>query len=185
MSASSKALPITVEQYEGFAGYPGLKDELIYGEIVMSPQPKPYHQLIVKRLQRLLDNIVEPYGYTTVQNSNIRFDLANSMPAPDILVLPANALLEACRADSYISTTPILVAEVISPANRKRNMEDKVRLYLDNGVALVVEIYPKRKMIRCYSPNAASAELYEEDDVTLPAAIAGKISISDIFTMEV
>jgi hypothetical protein len=41
MATAFKAPPITVQQYEAFQGYPGLKDELIYGEIILSPQPKP------------------------------------------------------------------------------------------------------------------------------------------------
>ncbi len=44
MATVSVAPPITVEQYLGFRGYPGLRDELINGEIVLSPQPKPHHQ---------------------------------------------------------------------------------------------------------------------------------------------
>lgn len=50
MPTASKAPAITVEQYEGFEGYPGLRDELIYGEIVLSPQRKPVHQQVAGNL---------------------------------------------------------------------------------------------------------------------------------------
>jgi len=37
--------PITVAQYlHSFEGYPGLRDELINGRIVMYPQPYPSEQ---------------------------------------------------------------------------------------------------------------------------------------------
>jgi hypothetical protein len=43
-------VPITIQQYEQFEGYPGLRDELIEGDIVMSPQPKPLNQQTVRNI---------------------------------------------------------------------------------------------------------------------------------------
>jgi Uma2 family endonuclease len=53
-----KAPPITIEQFEAFESFPGLRDELIRGEIVLSPQPKPFHQQIAKNIERLLERVL-------------------------------------------------------------------------------------------------------------------------------
>lgn len=183
MSAASKVSPVTVEQYEQFEGYPGLKDELIYGEIVMSPQPKPLGQQLAENLQRLLFNIVEQYGYVAKQNSNIRFALAHSMPAPDVFVLPATVWRDACHFDRYVSTAPVVVAEVLSPSNRRKPLTDKIRLYLENGVALVIEVHPKRRLVKCYSGTSEPVVACEDEKIGLPDAIAGMINVSDIFVL--
>ncbi len=181
MSAAGKALPITVEQYEHFEGYPGLKDELIYGEIVMSPQPKPLHQQLAENLQRLLSNMVEQYGYVVKQNSNIRFAVAHSMPAPEVFVIPSNIWRDACQFDRYLSTAPILVAEILSPSNRRKPLSDKIRLYLERGVALVIEVHPKRRIVKCYSGSSEPVVAFEGETIDLPEAIAGTINVSEMF----
>ncbi len=78
----SKAPPITVEQYKAFEGYPGLKDELINGEIVLSPQPKPLHQEVLSNVLFLLREAIESQDFTAQTNSNVDFGPQFSMPAP-------------------------------------------------------------------------------------------------------
>ena len=47
MGTTAKAPPITVEQYCGFEPPPGFRAELLDGEIIVSPEPKPIHQQVV------------------------------------------------------------------------------------------------------------------------------------------
>ena len=94
----AKAPPITVEQYEAFEGFPGLRDELIKGEIVLSPQPKPLHQQIAENIQSLLNQVLSD-RFVAKQNSNIKFREANSMPAPDVFVVGRADWKRACESD--------------------------------------------------------------------------------------
>ena len=109
MAATTVAPPITVEQYERFSGYPGLRDELIHGEIVLSPQPKPLHQPVAQNVHDLLRAAVRSQPYTARQNSNLRFPGVYSMPAPDVFVVSRKEWCRACRENEYVSKTPILV----------------------------------------------------------------------------
>jgi Uma2 family endonuclease len=148
MATSPKVPPITIEQYEHFEGYPGLRDELIYGEIVMSPQPKPLHQQTARNIERLLDNALgEDSQYVARQNSNIKFAKVNSMPAPDVFVVLKKDWLAACENDVYLVNPPALAVEVISRANRPRRVEQKVDLYLDHGVLQVWVVNPKKQTL--------------------------------------
>jgi Uma2 family endonuclease len=140
--------PITVEQYLGFEGYPGLRDELINGRIVLSPQPKPHHQHVVQNLYRLLWVAFENSRFFVAMNSNIRFDQANSMPAPDVFVVSKKAWFEAIEREDYLQEAPLLVVEVLSPANRKKHVEEKTRLYLERGVQHVLIADPKQATLR-------------------------------------
>jgi Uma2 family endonuclease len=147
MPSALQAPPITVEQFEAFEGYPGLKDELINGEIVLSPQPKPLHQQVAKNICRLLDEALRGQDYTAQQNSNIQFREANSMPAPDVFVITKKAWKLACERDEYLSAPPVLVVEVISPANRKKRVEAKTEVYLSGGVSEVWLVHPKTRAL--------------------------------------
>ncbi len=159
MPARGLPAPITVEQYERFVGYPGLKDELIYGEIVLSPQPKPLPQQIAE--------------------THLRFGAAHSTPAPDVLLVPVEAWREACRKNQYLSAPPLVVAEVLSLSNRSAVMAKKVRLYLEQGVKMVLVIQPKARQLACHQANQDVLLAAAEDQITLPQA--GVVSLSTVF----
>jgi len=110
-SRLSTVTPITIEQYEAFEGYPGLKDELILGKIILSPQPKPLHRQVTQNIQDLLHSALKGQRYTVQQNSNVRFRAANSVPAPDVFVITKEQWNRACEIDDYLSDPPILVVE--------------------------------------------------------------------------
>jgi Uma2 family endonuclease len=180
MSTALQSPPITVEQYERFEGYPGLKDELINGEICLSPQPKPLHQQIVRNINRLLDAALQGQIYTAQQNSNIRFRGANSMPSPDVFVITQQDWQRACEADDYLSVPPILVIEILSPANCKRRVEAKVALYLSQGVTEVWLVYPKSRKTVIHRKHF---EVAAGDEIPLPAPLTGSLKTASFFAI--
>jgi Uma2 family endonuclease len=88
-----------VEQYKAFAGYPGLRDELIYGEILLSPRPKPLHQQMVTNVMDLLRAALKDRDIVVQGNTNIDFGAEFSMPAPDVLVIARSEWKRACDQD--------------------------------------------------------------------------------------
>jgi len=178
MATAFKAPPITVEQYKAFAGYPGLKDELNYGEIVLSPQPKPLHQQVLLNVMDSLRAALKDQEFTVQTNSNIDFGTEFSMPAPDVFVIAKSEWKRACDEDDYVRTAPILVVEVLSPANTKPAVEKKVTLYLNNGVKEVWLIHPKRQTVLRVTPAKRAAA---KGLVALPPPLTGKIALAEIF----
>ena len=177
-----KAPPISVEQYEAFEGFPGLRDELINGEIVLSPQPKPLHQQISENISVLLNKVLGG-EFIAKQNSNIKFREANSMPAPDVFVVSRSDWRKACESDQYLDTPPVLAVEVISPANRRLRVAQKIDIYLANGVLDVWVAYPKKRLLRTYQLGKR-AELSEADSVILTQPLHGKIKVHDMFLLD-
>jgi Uma2 family endonuclease len=173
--------PITVEQYERFEGYPGLRDELINGEIFLSPQPKPLHQQIAKNINRTLDAALQGQGYTAQQNTNIRFADANSMPSPDVFVITKKDWNLACESDSYLSTPPVLVVEVLSPANRKTRIEAKIKLYLSQNVTEVWLVRPKKKTVEVIREEQRA---FAQGRIVLPAPLFGWVETESFFTLD-
>ena len=181
--AVRKAPPITVEQYEAFEGYPGLRDELIDGEIVLSPQPKPFHQQVAKNIERLLEQTLKGQPYIVQQNSNIKFRLAHSLPAPDVFVALLEDWKNACESDEYLNKPPTLVVEVTSAANRKAKIARKIEIYLDNDVHAVWVVSPKKRSLQVHRNvrQRESREFTEQDTVVLPEPLAGEVLLRDIF----
>ena len=173
--------PITIEQYEGFEGFPGLRDELINGAIVLSPQPKPLHQQVSENTAALL-NKLRTAEYVAKQNSNIKFRNANSMPAPDVFVVSREDWKTACELGQYLDVAPLLVVEIISPANRKNRVAQKIELYLSNQVTAVWAVHPKQRVLRTYTMEGR-LELSEADTVTLPAPLTGEIKVRDMLAI--
>ncbi len=183
MSTAAKIPPITIQQYEHFAGYPGLRDELINGEIVMSPQPKPLHQQIAKSIVFSLDRALAGSLYTAQLNSNIQFANANSMPAPDVFVVRKHDWKQACETEQYLSVAPILIVEILSPANRKSKVEEKVALYLQQGVACVWVVSPKKRSVAVHRPTGTI--LLESDAaLNLPSPLSGEVMLVDLFRID-
>ena len=176
------APPITVEQYEGFEGFPGLRDELIDGEIVLSPQPKPWHHQVSENISVLLNKALSSQ-FVAKQNSNIKFREANSMPAPDVFVVSCADWRKACESDQYLDKPPVLAVEVISPANRKVRVSQKVDIYLANGVSAVWVCYPKKRLLRTYQTGKMT-EVSEADTVVLPHPLQGEIKVRDMFRLD-
>lgn len=154
MSTQATTHPITVEQYEEFDGYPGLRDELIYGRIVMNPQPKVPHQHVRKNIEVLLSEASKGTAYTVNGDTNIKFSRLNSMPAPDVLVIAKEAWKRAFDTNQYLDTAPLLAVEVLSESNREPQIRQKIDIYLKSGVATVWIVDPARKTVVCHTPGS-------------------------------
>ncbi len=183
MGTAAKAPPITIEQYEQFRGYPGLRDELIYGEIVMSPQPKPLHQQIAKATERLLDHWLEGSQWTAQRDTNIKFHSVDSMPSPDVFVVRRSDWKQACETDQYLSTPPVLAVEVLSPANRRARVAQKTELYLSNGVLYVWVVDPKKHTFAVYE-GSKFITYGPGSFVPLLHPFTGQLSLDEVFRID-
>lgn len=181
-AVATSAPPITVEQYEGFEGYPGLRDELINGRIILSPQAKPTHQQVSKNIERMLDDTLRDTVYVANRDTNIRFPAANSMPAPDVFAIEKEIWREACATDTYISQSPLLAVEILSPANRRRKVAEKVSLYLAQGVGAVWIVSLKDRCVMVH--RTGKAVQIEREQVALPEPLSGKLPVQKFFSLD-
>ena len=122
----------------------GLNDELIEGEVVLSPSAKPLHATVVRRITRLIEAL-ESRGY------ELRTDFGcilgeHSLPGPDLALIRAERW-RAIGEDEYLMGSPELVVEVFSPSNRKGLTAQKAALYLEYGAEAVWVVYPKRRTV--------------------------------------
>ncbi|GJL55322.1 MAG: hypothetical protein NPIRA02_24540 [Nitrospirales bacterium] len=105
-----------------------------YGELVLSPRAETHHQRIcssvVRQLNRQLgDEAVQEVAVLT-STAGLRVPDVVWMPQERWDRLPRNAILEA----------PELVVEVLSPGNRKAEINHKIQGYLHSGIKEVIVI---------------------------------------------
>ena len=108
-------------------------EELINGQLVLSPAPKVWHAEIVRRLRRSLASL-EHKNYVLANDFACILG-QDSMPAPDLAAVRLERWDKAVRSEGWLKGAPELVIEVASPSNRK--LQQKAALYLENGAEQV------------------------------------------------
>jgi Uma2 family endonuclease len=138
-------MPISVEEYVAMPLVgDDSSDELIQGEIVLSPSAKPLHAKIVRRLLKLLEPLEET-GYELATDFGCILG-EHSLPGPDLAAV-SRKRWQGLPADEYLTGSPELVVEVFSPANRRGLMARKAALYLEYGAQSVWIVYPARRTL--------------------------------------
>ncbi|MDE3164728.1 MAG: Uma2 family endonuclease, partial [Acidobacteriota bacterium] len=108
--------------YEEWIAMPEVTDaieEVVHGEIRITPPAKSRHARIVQRLNRSLDRQLDPDRTLLLSSS---FGLVTrkqplTSRTPDLALWHADSVIEE---DGYFLSAPQLVVEVLSPGNTRR-----------------------------------------------------------------
>jgi len=141
--------------------------ELIRGEIVRMPPPKPKHGAICNRLAYLLTGYVERLGKGIVLSNDtgiITETDPDTVRGVDVLVYLHPSWGEELP-DHTISEAPDLAAEVRSAEQSWKKMLEKVLEYLSMGARLVWVIDPSVKRIHIFRPDQEPQVLAEGTDL--------------------
>lgn len=155
---------------------PGYPEELIRGEVVPMPMPKPRHGHVCNKAGRILGNFVEEHrlgwvfsndtgvitqrGPDTVRGADVAFYRYDRLPAGEL-------------PDHYPDAAPDLVIEVVSPSDRWPKVLAKVAEYLEAGVTVVVVLDGEPPSAQVYRPDRPAAVLGPDDELTLPDLLPG------------
>jgi Uma2 family endonuclease len=157
--------PLTIGEYQQLPDDPSWRDELVRGRVVREPRPKRRHGWTVMRLGYFLMQHVEPRGAGMVltETGVVVEENPPTVRGPDLCFVRTERM-PAYAPDDYLHVPPDLVAEVLSPSDRKAAMAEKVAEYLKAGVRLVWVVDPGRRRVTVHRPAAAPFVL-EGDDV--------------------
>jgi Uma2 family endonuclease len=136
------ASPVPSAWWDTFEDPPGMRAEVIQGELVLSPSPNLEHQIVVTALIGIFLAMAPP-EYRVLSDLEWRFDergfVARS-PRPDVLIIP--------RAHTGpLVDAPLLAVEVLSPSDRRPlqgkpllKIDGKILDYSANGLRHYLEI---------------------------------------------
>ncbi|MFL6056675.1 MAG: Uma2 family endonuclease [Actinoallomurus sp.] len=166
----------TVEDWLNLPETIGQRIELIDGSFVVSPSPLTNHQVCAKQLVRSLDDAA-PDDMEAVEAVGVR--TATEVPIPDVVVGDSETL----RAGSAVllPEQTHLVAEIVSQGNRRRDYQDKPRIYAAAGIPTFLRI----ELIGANPPYVEVLSLRDGAYVSVAHVDAGQVvKLTDPFPLE-
>ncbi|EDX82337.1 conserved hypothetical protein [Synechococcus sp. PCC 7335] len=142
ISIATKRQQITFSEYL-LRPYDRKRTELVNGSIIEMAEASPLHVLIIKLLQRLLDEYLETSGSDLATYSGCgveipRVDRESNTRTPDLVICQQQqfeAMLGFTKAIFLRGNPPALAIEVSSPSNTRTDTEDKRIEYALAGVS--------------------------------------------------
>ena len=147
------------------------RHELVAGVIVAEPFASFRHDRVRRRLERLLEDFVEPRGLGEVfgETGFVLGRDPDTVRGPDVSYVSRGRLRHFDDA-TFFSGAPDLAVEILSPSNRPGEMHAKVADYLAAGARMVWVIDPEMRTVTTYrsllSPRTLqSGEALDGEDV--------------------
>lgn len=137
---------VTIAEYERMPKEDAYRVDLVRGMLVRSPRPAPLHGRILTRLARRLDEYVEARGLGVVL-ADVGAVLArnpDTARGPDIAFYSHGRIPETGYGSGFWGP-PDLAVEIVSPANRRAALREKLEDYFAAGVRVVWVVDPRAK----------------------------------------
>jgi Uma2 family endonuclease len=173
---------MTIAEFDVLDEIEGVKQELIDGELVVTPSPMPRHNMVGSKLGSRLAIFVDEHKLGIVlwdQDYLVGDDILN----PDLAFIRAERMIEKDHRPGW---APDLVVEIWSPSNQRKSQDlrHKSKRYLDGGAQAVWLLYPEAGIARIEKPGQKPQVLAVEsggklEDQDLLPGFA--ITLADIF----
>jgi Uma2 family endonuclease len=127
---------------------PGVRLELVNGEIAVSPSPIPDHSFVVLALSRILGLHIEKHDLGQLFGDVDTIFGVHDVRRPDLLFFRKNRL--HLIGEKAMEGPPDLAIEVLSPSSISTDRKDKFKLYAAGKVKDYWIVDPKRRTIESY-----------------------------------
>ena len=128
---------------------PGVRLELVDGEIAVSPSPVPRHSFTVIALGTILKNYVDDNDLGEVLTDVDTIFGEHDVRRPDLFWFRKSR--RHFIGEKAIEGPPDLAVEVISPGNERTDRRDKFKLYAAGNVKHYWIVDPMQKTIESYA----------------------------------
>ncbi|HET8836271.1 MAG TPA: Uma2 family endonuclease [Gemmatimonadales bacterium] len=148
----------------------GNRYEVVYGELLVTPAPRPWHQVVVQRLTLALGKYLEREAAGLVLSSPADISWGpDVLLQPDVFVVP----LEEARTLTWSRMrTLLLVAEVLSPSSLKGDRFLKRLRYREAGVPLYWVVDGDERVVEVWTPADDFPAIERDRLVWRPAVVA-------------
>jgi len=128
----------------------GQRNEVVHGELLVTPAPSAWHQEIVARICARLGAYLreQTIGHAFMAPADISWT-DDSLVQPDVFVVP---LPDARTLDWARMRTLLLAVEVLSPSSARADRFTKRRLYQEVGVPTYWLVDPERRCVEVWTP---------------------------------
>jgi Uma2 family endonuclease len=150
--------------------------EVVYGELLVTPAPRLWHEVIQRRLLSCLDNYlrVHPVGEVLGSRADISWG-PDVLVSPDVFVVP----LEQVRTLDWAQIRDLmLVAEILSPSSARFDRFIKRRRYQEAGVPLYWIVDGDERRVEVWTPADSFPALEHERLVWRPEGVAEPFTLA-------
>lgn len=140
----------------------GLRYEVVRGELLVSPSPNGWHQLLVAQLFGELRDYLKPHGLVNqllMAPADITF-AADTVLEPDLFVADTAALLQSGKWTDV--TMLFLVIEVISPSTARADRTLKRPEYQAHGIPKYWIVDGDQRHVEVWTPDAQAPIIERE-----------------------
>jgi len=162
----------------------GAPYQLIGGELVMTPSPVPYHQIISSRIGFELGKFIENKKQGTMLYAPMDvFFSETETYQPDIIFISKER--SQIIGEKKIEAAPDLVIEILSPTTAYYDLKHKKRVYETSGVKEYWIVDPMEKTIEVYENVKGEFKVFSQaqgKDVTSSKLLEGfNVELEKIF----
>jgi Uma2 family endonuclease len=127
---------------------PGVRLELVDGEIIVSPSPIPRHSYAIVALGAMLKNHVDRFDLGELLMDVDTIFGEHDVRRPDLLYFRKSR--RHLITDEAIEGAPDLAVEVLSPGSERTDRRDKFKQYAAGGVKNYWIVDPKQRTVEAY-----------------------------------
>ena len=165
----------------------GIRGELIRGVHCETMPTGLTHGEIVMNLGGELRNYVKPRRLGRVAGSDFGVILErgpDTVREPDVAFISVQKLHLDIRLTGYWEGIPDIVAEIVSPNDSPREVNDKARMWISFGVPLVWTVDPEIRTIEVHRPNQPLLKLSDVDTLDGGQVLPGfSCPVRDLFDL--
>jgi Uma2 family endonuclease len=147
---------------------PGVRYELVEGELVEVPGAGALHNLIAALVYRLIYDFVSGRDLGLVFTDGLAYVLGRNpdrVRIPDVSFVSRERIPAGGVPAGFWPGAPDLAVEVVSPNDLAEDVHGKAREYLVAGVRLVWVCWPKYQAVSVHAPGAPTRELGPDDEL--------------------
>ena len=176
---TTAATALSFEHFIHLPETPGVKRELVCGELIELGSGNWRHELTKSNINLLLTGYVLHHPEFRVFPETT-FRLSDDYgPQPDLAVVVTAQLSEVTGA--HFSCAPVVVVEVVSSESAEF-LEKKIRLYLHQGTSAVWTVYPEERLVRIFHADRSVRDLWGDQMLEDPEVLPGfGATLRDVF----
>ena len=178
---------LTAEELWALPERPGVRVELVDGELVEVPGAGLLHGLLVELVLRLIGAHARTQDLGLVFADGTAYILRRD---PDVVRIPDASFVAWARLpggevpEGYGPFAPDLAVEIVSPGDRAEDVQRKVREYLAAGTRLVWVLWPRDEVITAHEPGGRSRELGPDDELDGGDVLPGfRVRVTEVFAV--
>ncbi|MDE0135359.1 MAG: Uma2 family endonuclease [Acidimicrobiaceae bacterium] len=145
----------------------GVRGELVRGVFCEMSPAGAEHSKIAFRLGLQVGKFVEEHRLGTAFAADYGIQLErdpDTVRAPDFAFTSYERCPPGALTEEYGQEVPELVAEVVSPSDRRSEVHAKARMWVSFGVLLVWVVFPKTRTVEVYRAGVEAVETLTEAD---------------------